>query len=404
MISRGRRVCFVATILVLLLASITAHSTENKPFKITVYFIRHAESLWNHATDGFTTVGGSNRKQEEEAPPSSSSPNRSRSPLLKKNMGAAAFGLVRETGAVVGRFAQSVVDTTKGVVTGILDDAALSEKGEEQAKALAAWLQSKCPSSGSPPLTDPNFADACVLNRRSKTVGLFASNLQRTRQTLTLALWNRLSQALIEDRKFFNGSIQAPDYETIYVLKDLQEVSCNIDAQPRSVTRQDLPSEDRCYCKFDIGREQNGLDGGSSGGGGAAEELFNLCNLGQITTESTLQRFNNVIRKLYQYKHEKGMDKVVIVGHSYWLKEFFKLKFHPSADGDGKSDFAKSIQERKISNTGVIKFNLMASSQSGDGAEIEPFSTFQVYSPPLEVSVGAGGQQTAPDEDDGWFE
>ena len=336
--------------------------------RITVYFIRHANSIWNDATDVFGELG-------------------------KKSLSKTGGALKQ-----LKNLATGAVKTVVGYAKKTFRDAELSEQGIKQARALANWLETQCPANPDLMLLGGREwnHDACVLNRPNEDVTLLASNLKRTHQTLIIGLSNRLHQGLLVPTRNADDGVPADhyrQYETIHVLGDLQEIGCKTDARPREEKLILLPRPDQCSCWFNtrtIGRDplfrQRPIQ--ATNPQEEHNEMMDTC----VEKRDENLRFSSIIESLFlMHKlHEKSV--FVIVGHSHWIQHFVRQKL---IGGDVESEPGRvgaSWKAEKIPNTAVIKFDLIANKDAEgnidtNSARIDPESPAWIFKPDIEDYV-----------------
>ena len=188
-----------------------------REIELEVFFIRHAESVWNEAQDIRSEVNTPSFASSSRSPSpvvdAVTSRSRSSSGAGSSEAGAIArsispvddffqgFGktiasAVQSAAETVGGAASSGYKIAKGWVNGEFYDAPLSEKGKAQAEALDRWLSKTCGDVGSVGLNREHAA--CVLSNPfpPNSAAIFVSNLKRTRETMAIALNGRFVQTL----------------------------------------------------------------------------------------------------------------------------------------------------------------------------------------------------------------
>lgn len=223
-------------------------------------------------------------------------------------------------------------------------DSPLNHDGILQAVELSKYIQSLDSASGQPEQVVEILNTLRGLHA-DKTSVIVSSCLRRAIATTTVALWPRVSKT----------------NEKIHILSSLQEISRNVDtyaiSPPKTVA--DLPF-DRIhpYCN--------------------PNEPFNPENVYDASENFGTKTFSfNGIKRLKAFNEwifARKEDVIIVGGHSLWFRTFFQTYLPHTHNHESK--------KHKITNSGVVAFELHAYYNEGDGEKyyrIDPKSIVNVY-------------------------
>ena len=306
-----------------------------EPPQVTVYFVRHAESVWNE-------------KQE-----------------------SSAVGAILSAGIAHGRHLVSGMGAG-GDEAPTLIDAPLTENGIQQVLGLRNWI-------ASPPgiNLDKYFLSG---DERNNDETVFAtSNLRRAALTLLTAFGDQIKEGKIPE---------------VHILSALQEVSNGPDSVSLTEPGQ-RPAFSFSSPRF---AQMAGSAGPTHRCPFTAAELRTVfkpeCNHGdelslsgrQVEGLDPMARFCRWASRQAVYHNKRTF---VIVGHSHWFRALMKLSFGSKAEG--LHHWAPNAIEkafagrRKISNSQVVKFTLQLNPQQIGGefrpCFVVPDTTSSVYKP-----------------------
>jgi len=215
-------------------------------------------------------------------------------------------------------------------------DSPLNMEGIEQALELSRFLDEK----EHPEADDAMMEMLQVVRGDSGSSIIVSSSLRRAIATTTLGMWPRLERS----------------GEKIHILSCLQEISRNVDTRALSEkkTVADLPfSRIAPHCGGDAFSPDLVYD---------ASENFGNKSLA-LTGKMRLDKFS-------EWVFERSEDTIIVGGHSLWFKYFFQMYLPFATKHEAK--------DKKISNSGVVCFNLHKD-ESGGLCAIDPESIKVLY-------------------------
>lgn len=282
----------------------------NTPKSATVYFARHAKSMWNDET--------------------------SKSILLKMHL----------------EFKHGRIEKYEH-----LKDAVLAEEGLQSAITVRDQLKAKCESSQKAKEGKTDFTDdICFLvkghpDRDMKTL-FVTSNLRRAILTALILFKNRILLT--------NGA--QGKIERILIHSALQEISKNTDSIPIT------PKDHIPHLKFAVSDEQGTCPFPQD----VMKNLFALAcdNADENNSAPQAQTRRDRIERFCEWMRNEvtkhGVENIVIVGHSIWLRQLFQkytqptsgiLKYLGKMVGMYLEDKVASSL-RILSNDGILKFTV----------------------------------------------
>jgi broad specificity phosphatase PhoE len=301
-------------------ASYFTNVDESTIQRKTVIFLRHGESTWN---DTF---------------------NKGDRSTMSFLLGFVP-GLVRSVSAewyflVTGRSSESW-----------FYDSPLSQKGIQQAEAVAKYLRETDPQYTTPKearLLRLIKGEAQQPSGEIEKCQLLSSNLRRAISTCAIALHDRLDKCRKDD--------------TIIILEELQEASTNPDAL--SIT---LPFSKAVTSFTDSDRVKEIY----------ATQVDTSKNIGNKPLKSNgMIRMQGLCTMLFS-DGENGLssttDNVLCTGHSYWFRAFFQTYL--------PTDFDHVCKKKKLINGGIAGFTLLhTKTESGESKYmIDPSSLVVLY-------------------------
>ena len=307
--------------------------------RYTVYFIRHADSIWNAHKDK-TEVSEEQVKAEFKL---------DRCPVYDVANITPLGQIVRDVPIQKRSLKQAALMT---VMQSYLD-AQLSPRGVWQSQCLAKWISQNCEPEGLGTLEDDVRTDVCRLagmRDRDRAV-LAASNLKRTQQTMLTAL------------AYFcgYGTGGSSSYlHTIHAYDFLQERGCAPDARPNLADRG--VGHAIGNCQIDLHREFS----------------QDICLLSEVEQNNVFDKFVGYVNQLGASR-ESNKPIFYVTGHSSWLQDFFKLKLPDSLGDDTPNNLEINLTRVKLGNASVIKFFLEIDNGDISTAKIVPNHTKLIY-------------------------
>ena len=307
--------------------------------RYTVYFIRHADSVWNAYNDK-TEVGEAFAREMF-------TPDKCETYEIDRRTDQFNAGKIKRGVVVQGTNTfGGVLQQGQMMLLQKYVDAGLSPRGEWQSECLGRWIETTCPASGSEAGLSFDETDACrlagVVDRERAVFAV--SNLVRTQDTMQLAF------------KSTRCKDDAPTETPVHVFDWLQERGCAPDARPASAAGDSAPAAPRASskCPFDF-----------------SEAKSDIC------TKSTVEQ-NNVYDKMMQFVKSTADARdstkppiFFVTGHSTWLQEFFRAKLPVSSveiqgkyrfqdlnDKLGPNDNEIKLTKQKLGNASVLRFEV----------------------------------------------
>jgi hypothetical protein len=308
-------------------------SRDSSGDEVTMYFIRHGESVWNIFKDyDIATIKSDQTILPEKYLDGSKPPSRA----SKKKCGDEEDDNLEDENAVSEDAAASAsgswISRLKAAPANPefpfqnkypvgLRDASLSRLGHIQCMVLGRKIFQQQPS------VDQNLKDV-LTTENGEGIDIYTSNLLRTQQTMA---------------NFLDQRQDKTNPLTITVMNSLQEISGagNIDARSAKSNRgRDERFVSECLLKPQFTWLLHDL------------KIID-CNarIGRWSSELRFERFigSIIVRKVQK--------PVLVAGHSSWLQKLYKSEsYGPS--GDDTNRLEDRLKQIKLGNAGLIKFKL----------------------------------------------
>lgn len=236
-------------------------------------------------------------------------------------------------------------------------DSPLNQEGIEQAHGLKEFLKSRYntdPASLTNDKEKKRQEIIDIINGKTGSSIVCASNLRRAIATTTVGLWGR-----IEHGK-----------EKIWISSHLQEISPNVDTRALAGANQiaDLPFERiNEICKFADGKQESV---------GSNRELAFDCS----QNSGNKSNINPGKKRMQDFGDwafdQRKEDTIIIGGHSLWFRYFFDTYL--------PHDSTFFLRKDKIPNSAVYSLQIQCAT-GGDGRKtylIDESSVMEIYVPP----------------------
>lgn len=294
--------------------------------EVTVYFIRHAQSVWNHLKG--TVVGKHEPDDEPESVPQEG-----------------------DASQVIPDIALPFQVKGKNRVK----DAPLSVLGHIQAIELGKDLFSD----------DRKYAELAGLIKGNNGIVMVTSNLARTQQTLA----NVLNQRKEQDKRPVD----------IEIANFLQETSSFLDAWSSKGGRTDakdaVPESMRDNSQFawKFAHGTTRVEDLNEPLGAVANFIKGRMSGHQVEAHRSAEaRIADFIAWLIYHRRE-GKSKFLVSGHSSWLRKLFRTRL--GRDTPDINIFEEVLMDKKLGNASVIEFTIVLDEADDRLGWIKPGST-----------------------------
>ena len=334
----------------LVAASFLISLSESKRF--TIYFVRHADSIWNAQKAGEaadTTDYSKVSCRFHNVGDYTGALGPKEKPFDFKITTAGNGGVFK----FIGKLRAGGAEIASEKFHAEFLDAPLSAKGIWQAKCLQKWIGDACVSRGE--------RDACTLAGfvDLQNQMLMVSNLRRTRQTFLYGFQNRCLPDAVTV-----GDIP----QSVSVVNALQEEGCAADARPdlsnahfeTDFEEADIPTPRKC--SFISGMP-----------------IADAC----VDQNMKNNKFRQFIGQVSFPNPGNPNPIFIVVGHSTWFRDFLRshIKSKPTDPANVvPNNLEHRLAKAKLGNASVVKFILETDSDTlTDIARIVPGSTELIY-------------------------